>query len=457
MTNSTTPTLQPRTGIHVHVVGSGAREHAIVWKLAQSPHRPRLTCSPGNAGIAEIAGCANVPADDVAATVAHVRAIGAELVVVGPEAALAAGLVDQLAAEGIAAVGPTAAAARIESSKSFAKEVMRRAGVRTAAFERFTQLEPALAHIRDVGAPVVVKADGLAAGKGVVVAQSVEQACEAAVRLLDGPGGEAILVEQLLTGPELSVLGFTDGTTLRLLPTARDHKRLDDADHGPNTGGMGAFAPVPEIGSVTHTCIGHDVLQPVIDELRAEGTPFRGVLYAGLMLTSAGPRVIEFNARLGDPEAQVLLPLLESDLLELLLACANGTLADAAIEWSDRAAVTVVAAGREYPHRSSVGAPISGVDGSAAGPVTLAPDTECVVFHAGTSRAGDGQLVTNGGRVLSVTGIAPDVPRARAAAYARLRVIGCPDLRHRTDIAATASAGTPDPAHDLPTTPTATP
>jgi phosphoribosylamine--glycine ligase len=414
--------------VKILVVGSGGREHAIIRALARSPQAPELLCAPGNAGIATDARCLDVAADDLQRLVDAARDERVDLVVVGPEAPLVAGLVDELVDAGIIAFGPHAAAARLEGSKAFAKEIMVEAGVPTAGYRRVSTAADGMAAIERY--PVVIKADGLAAGKGVVIAQAEDEAREALTDMLERRvfGATDVIVEEHMTGPELSLLALCDGERAIALAPARDFKRIGEGDQGPNTGGMGAYSPVPEIGARDVEQIIATVHQPVVDRMRERGTPFSGVLYAGLMLTPDGVRVLEFNARFGDPETQAVLPRLRSDLVDLMLRCTRaGGLDDVQLEWDDRTAVTVVLASAGYPASSSKGDPISGLEAAPAG---------AEVTHAGTARTDDGGVVTAGGRVLNVTALGAEPEDARDAAYAAADVIDFPGKQLRRDIAA---------------------
>jgi phosphoribosylamine--glycine ligase len=405
--------------VKVLVLGSGGREHALAWKLAQSPALTELHAAPGNPGIAAIGQCHPVRADDAEGLLALARSLDIGLVVVGPEAPLVAGVADALRRGGIAVFGPSAAAARIEGSKRFAKEVLQSAGVPTA---------DALAVARP---PCVVKADGLAAGKGVFVCRTQAE-LDAALRAVAAFGGDFV-VEELLEGDELSVFAICDGARALPLAPARDFKRAFDGDEGPNTGGMGAYSPVPMLGFDVEAIV-EAVHAPVLLELAERGTPFIGLLYAGLMLTDDGPQVLEFNCRFGDPETQVILPRLDGDLLGALAAAASGDLGGASLTASDDAAVTVVVAGRDYPATSDSGSPIVGIDDAEA--------LGAVVFHAGTALL-HGRLVTNGGRILDVTATGSTIADARARAYEAAEKIVFDGARYRSDIAVEAANGAP--------------
>ena len=394
----------------VLLLGSGGREHALAWRLAQSPLLEELHAAPGNPGIATLGDCHPVRAEDGEAVLELARSLAVDLVVVGPEAPLVAGVADELRHGGVAVFGPGAAAARIEGSKSFAKEVMRAAGV---------------AHARPLAVarpPCVVKADGLAAGKGVHVCRTDEE-LDAALRATAAIGGP-VVIEELLEGEEVSVFAITDGMRTIALPAAQDFKRIGDGDTGPNTGGMGAYAPVDRVEPEELVDVVH---RPVLEELAARGTPFLGALYAGLMLTEQGPRVLEFNCRFGDPETQSVVPLLEDDLFGALAAAAGGDLRGVELHAAERAAVTVVLAAGSYPEGGDAGSPIEGI--------AEAESEGALVFHAGTA-VRDGRLVTNGGRILAVTATADTLADARDAAYAAVERIHFPGARYRRDVAA---------------------
>lgn len=418
--------------MRVLLLGGGGREHAIGWKLAASPHLDHLVAAPGNPGLAGVAEIVPaVAADDVAAVVALASQRNIDLVVVGPEVPLAAGVIDALDREGIAAFGPTAQSARLESSKSYAKKVMDRAGVASppsAILREASAGKDGHKMLELLGPPYVVKADGLAAGKGVLVTEDIDAALAwvgdcAAGRF--GAAGEPVIIEQHLAGDEVSVFAICDGATAVPLQPARDYKRLGDGDTGPNTGGMGCYSPVDDLpADLVDRAMG-EVIAPVLATLAAEGSPYRGFLYAGLMLTDDAIRVLEFNCRLGDPETQVVLPRLEDDLLPLLADAATGKLAARDLRWSDRTAVDVVLAAAGYPGPVALGDPISGLD---------QVDDDVLVFHAGTHRDGD-RVVTGGGRVLNMVGIGADTTIARAAAYAAAETVDFAGKQYRKDIA----------------------
>ena len=418
------------------VIGNGGREHAIAWKLRKDDPSARIFCAPGNAGTAEIAQNVPVSAEDVAGLVAWASENRPDFTVVGPEVPLCLGVVDAFARAGLAAFGPSKAAARLEGSKAFAKEVMHAAQVPTAEAETVRTEAEARAAIARLGIPVVLKADGLAAGKGVSVCMD-EQDVEAALKDMfeDGKFGDSareVLVEQYLEGEEASVLAFVDGKTVVPLASAQDHKRLLDGDKGPNTGGMGAYSPAPAVTPDMLAVVKAHVLQPVVDEMARRGTPYRGVLYAGLMLTASGPKVLEFNCRFGDPETEAILPRLSSPLLPALRACTDGTLRDVPVEWDPRPAVCVVMASGGYPGPYPKGLPVSGIDEAEK-------QDSVVVFHAGTA-AKDGAVVTSGGRVLGVTALGSGIREAVAAAYKAVVKISFDGAVYRSDIAHRALA-----------------
>lgn len=416
------------------IVGSGGREHALGWKISQSRHLTGLYFAPGNAGTAELGENIAVSSTDLPGLVSLARTTAVDLVVIGPEAPLAAGLADRLREAGIPAFGPSRLAAQIEASKAFSKAFMQRHGLPTARFATFKTFQPALDHLRQVNYPVVIKASGLAAGKGVIVPESAPEAEDALRAMLleqaFGSASEEVIIEERLQGEEVSLLAFSDGTNIRLMPPAQDHKRLLEGDRGPNTGGMGAYAPAPICPPPMAAELGTTILQRTVDGMRSEGIPFQGVLYAGLMLTSDGPRLLEFNCRFGDPETQAILPLLESDLVEILLACTQGRLAQADVRWRQGAAVCVVAAADNYPGKTVSGTVISGLE-------TRLP--ESVIFHAGT-RQEYGQVQTAGGRVLGITGWGPDFQTAHSRAYALAARIHFAGMQIRPDIGSRALA-----------------
>lgn len=413
--------------MNILVIGSGGREHALYWKLSESPQTEQIYAIPGNPGMG---ASAEIALDDHAAILRFVKEHEIGLVVVGPEVPLMNGLVDELEAAGIRTFGPRANAAEIEGSKSFAKDIMKKYGIPTARYEVFTAAEPARAYIRQEGAPIVVKADGLAAGKGVIVAMTEQEALDAVDAIMEdhsfGDAGARVVIEEFMEGEEASLLAFTDGRTIRPMISAQDHKRAYDGDRGPNTGGMGTYAPAPVMTPEMTERAVEEILKPTIAAMAKEGRTYRGCLYLGLMVTADGPKVVEFNARFGDPETQVVLPLLDSDLVAIMCACADGTLADVPIRWKDGAAVCVVLASGGYPGHYDKGQEIHGLaDAEAMG---------ALVFHAGTAMK-DGKLVTNGGRVLGVIGRGADISSAVDAAYAAATKISFKDAYYRKDIA----------------------
>ena len=419
--------------MRIAVIGSGAREHALLATLAASPDVEGLLAVPGNAGTAAVArNIPGVAVTDGAALAALAEREGVDLTVIGPEAPLVAGVADQLRARGLAVFGPSAAAARIEGSKSFAKEVMAAAGVPTARAEPFRDPAEAVAALDRFGPPWVVKADGLAAGKGVTVTRdhaAARAAIEAAlVGRVHGEAGATILLEEYLEGPEASLFALSDGQTVVPLAPARDYKRVDDGDQGPNTGGMGAYSPLPDFPETLVAQVCRTIIAPTVAALAARGTPYQGLLYAGLALTATGPKVVEFNCRFGDPETQVVLPRLAGDLASLLWATATGTLAGHQAVWDPRACVTVVLASGGYPGAYRRGLPVSGLEEAAALPGVR-------LFHAGTVSDPAGRVLTAGGRVLAVTALAGDLPGARRRAFAAAELIHFEGMHFRRDIA----------------------
>jgi phosphoribosylamine--glycine ligase len=416
--------------MRILVVGSGGREHALAWKISRSPLVRALFAAPGNPGIAKVATLVPLDVRDVDAVARWSVENRIDLVVVGPEAPLVAGLADRVAKEGIPVFGPTAAAAEIEGSKAFAKDVMRAAAIPTADYEAFTELEPAVAWARARDGQVVVKADGLAAGKGVVVCGNADEAEQALRDMLvggvHGAAGRRVVVEERLEGPEASCIAFTDGERVRMLAAAQDHKRIFDGDRGPNTGGMGAFSPTPHVDTALLAEVERAVIVPAVRELARRGRPFRGALYAGLMLTPRGARVLEFNARLGDPETQPILMRLRSDVVPALLAAAKGDLSGVTLEFDPRAAVGVVLAAEGYPGKVASGDAIDGADGPF-------PD-DVQVFHAGTARDAAGRVVTSGGRVLTVCALGAALPDAARRAYEAAASVRFRGMQYRKDI-----------------------
>jgi phosphoribosylamine--glycine ligase len=417
--------------MNVFVVGGGGREHALVWKIAQDSSNPVIYCAPGNAGTAGLATNVPIAAEDVPGLVAWAREHRPDLTVVGPEVPLCAGLVDELEAIGLRAFGPSRAAARMEGSKRFAKEVMIAAGVPTARAQSFTSTDAACASLAAFGLPVVIKADGLAAGKGVVIAKTRDEAVAAIRSMLVenafGAAGAEVLIEEFLDGEEASILACVDGEHIALLPASQDHKRVFDADQGPNTGGMGAYSPAPVVTDDLLPLIRSTVIEPVVAELRKRGIVYKGILYAGLMVGTYGIRVLEFNVRFGDPETEVILPRLAGDILPLFAACIDGTLTASSVRVTSDPAVTVILAAGGYPGPYAKGIPIHGLEAAAA-------CDRVVVFHAGTA-VKQGQAVTAGGRVLAVTATGPDLRAAVANAYTGVRAIRFEGAHYRTDIA----------------------
>ncbi len=412
------------------VVGGGGREHALCWKLATSPHLTKLFCAPGNPGIALVADCVPLAATDRAGIVAFARQTEIDFVIVGPEEPLTLGLVDALEAAGIAAFGPSQAAAQLEGSKGFMKDVVAAAGVPTAAYARFTEAEAARAYVRQQGVPIVVKTDGLAAGKGVTVAMTLAEAETAISEAMDGgkfgAAGAELVIEEFMEGEEVSFFVLCDGVRGLPLAAAQDHKRAFDGDTGPNTGGMGAYSPAPIFTPALQAEVMTTMIQPTLDAMAARGCPFKGILFAGLMLTAQGPRLIEYNIRFGDPECETLMPRLSSDLLPTLLAARNGRLDDVTLLWSAAPAITVILAGQGYPGEPKKGGVIEGLAAAATVPGVT-------VFHAGTQHGAAG-LLANGGRVLAVTATGEDLAAARERAYRAVDLIRWDDGFCRRDI-----------------------
>ncbi|MDJ0611944.1 MAG: phosphoribosylamine--glycine ligase [Kiloniellales bacterium] len=417
--------------MRILLVGGGGREHALAWSIAASPLCDKLYAAPGNAGIAQDAECVAIGAEDVDALVTFARERAIDFVVVGPEAPLVAGLVDRLQEVGIKAFGPNAAAAELEGSKGFMKDLAAKYGIPTADYRRFTEAEPAKAYLRELGAPVVVKADGLAAGKGVTVAADLAEA-EAAVdaALTEGAFGAAgaeVVIEEFLEGEEASFHALVDGETVLPLVTAQDHKRVGDGDTGPNTGGMGAYSPAPVLDQARRDEVIARIVEPTVKAMAAEGRPFRGVLYAGLMVTpSDGIKLLEYNVRFGDPECQVVVMRLMSDLLPALIAAADGQLASFDLRWYEEAALSVVMATRGYPGAYEKGSEIGGLQ--------ALDDDDLMVFHAGTKEGPEGAILANGGRVLNVTALGPTIAEAQARAYRAVDAIDWPEGFCRRDI-----------------------
>ena len=423
--------------MRVLVVGGGGREHALVWRLRQSPQVETIVCAPGNPGIAELAECVPIAVDDLDALVALAQERAVDLTVVGPELPLTRGLVDRFRAAGLRAFGPTAAGAQLEGSKAFTKALLDRLGVPTAAYGAFTDADAAAAYVRRVGAPLVVKADGLAAGKGVFICPSEGEALAAIDQVMRarvfGDAGGQVVVEEFLEGEELSFMALTDGTTVLPLAPSQDHKRVGDGDTGPNTGGMGAYSPPPIATPALEAAVMRDVMRPVVEGLAREGICYTGVLYAGLMVQDGRAKVLEFNVRFGDPEAQVLLARLTSDLADLMVRTCDGTLADATVTWDPRAAVCVVLAAEGYPGTVTKDTPIAGL-------ASLRDWKDGVVFHAGTRRAGDA-VVTDGGRVLGVTALGETIRAAVDEAYRGIAHLSWAGMHYRHDIGRRALAG----------------
>ena len=411
----------------VLVVGSGGREHAICWARKKSPKVTELYCAPGNGGIGEIAQCVDVKATDIPGMVAWATEHKIDFVMVAPDDPLAMGMVDELEKAGIRAFGPRKNAAIIEGSKAFSKELMKKYGIPTAEYAVFTDKDQALAYVEAQGAPIVVKCDGLALGKGVVVAQTLDEAREAVVNMMEnkafGEAGAKVVIEECMTGPEVTVLAFTDGKTIVPMPSSQDHKRAYDGDQGPNTGGMGAISPCPNYTPELAKVCMDTIFLPTVKALNAEGRTFQGVIYFGMMLTPKGPKVVEYNARFGDPECQAVLSLLETDLMDILEACVDGTLDQVDVKFKDAASCCLVLASGGYPVAYEKGKEITGLD----------QVKDAVVFHAGTKKQ-DGKFLTNGGRVLGVTAVAPTLREAVVKAYAAAGPVFFEKMHFRKDI-----------------------
>lgn len=412
------------------IIGSGGREHTLAWKLAQSKLVNKIYAVPGNPGMEDVATCVSGSVEDNAFLVNFAKENNIDMVVVGPEVPLTNGIVDDMEKVGIPSFGPKKLAAQLEGSKSFSKDIMKKYGIPTAKYEVFTEADKAKAYIEQEGAPIVIKADGLAAGKGVIVAETKQQALDAIDEIMCdkafGSAGNSVVIEEFMAGEEASVLAFTDGKTIIPMIPSQDHKRAHDGDKGPNTGGMGTYAPAPVVTEDLMETIKSTILEPTIQAVAKEGHPYKGCLYAGLMITSEGPKVVEFNARFGDPETQVVLPLLDSDLGEIMLACINGTLADCDIKWSDKAAVCVVMSAGGYPAKYRKGDEILGLENAA--------QNNILVFHAGTAKQ-DTKIVTNGGRVLGVVALGDDIKSAVDTVYKGIKTIDFKDVYYRKDIA----------------------
>lgn len=415
----------------VAVIGGGGREHTLAWKLAQSPSVDKLYAIPGSAAMSEVAQCVDIPLSDLDGITDYAVKEGIDMLVVGPEVPLTEGIADLAQSKGLAVFGPNKAAAQMEGSKVFAKNLMKKYHVPTAAYASFTDGDAAKAYIKEQGVPIVVKADGLAAGKGVVVAQTEEEAIDAVNAMMEdhifGASGGRIVIEECMVGEEASLLAFVDGQTIVPMISAQDHKRIFDNDKGPNTGGMGAYAPAPVVTPEIRREVEEKILKPVVAGLKQEGITYQGCLYAGLMITADGPKVVEFNCRFGDPETQAVLPLLDGDLAQIMYACTQGTLTADMVHWKDAAACCVIMASAGYPASSHKGDVISGLDD--------VDKEDVIVFHSGTAKK-DGAYVTNGGRVLGVTAVAPDLQHAIEKAYVNVKRIHFDGQQVRSDIGA---------------------
>ncbi|KAF0134745.1 MAG: phosphoribosylamine--glycine ligase [Candidatus Saganbacteria bacterium] len=412
------------------VIGSGGREHTLVWKLAQSPKASKIYCAPGNAGIAQIAENINICADNIPALRDFALKNKIDITVVGPEVPLTLGIVDEFEAQGLKIFGPSKKGALIEGSKIFAKNLMKKYNIPTADFATFTDYEKAIQYIKKIGAPVVIKADGLAAGKGVIICKNETEANDAIKRILKdrefGNAGNEIVIEECLVGEEASLLCFTDGKTIISMASAQDHKRINDFDEGPNTGGMGAYSPAPILTADLLKIVEKEILQPTIKGMEAEGHYYKGILYVGLMITKNGPKVLEYNARFGDPETQCIIPRLKTDLLEIILKTIDCKLNNMALEWDNRPAVCVVLSAGGYPGSYKKGEEIEGLDNARE-------LDDVIIFHAGTAEK-DGKIITSGGRVLGVVGLGETIRHAIDRSYMAVKLINFKDMHYRKDI-----------------------
>ena len=413
------------------IVGSGGREHAIAWKVAQSPKAEKIYCAPGNAGIAEYAECVDIGAMEFEKLVAFAKEKEIDLTIVGMDDPLVGGIVDAFEAEGLRVFGPRKNAAILEGSKAFSKDLMKKYGIPTAAYETFDDPEAALSYLETARFPIVLKADGLALGKGVLICNTPEEARDGVRQIMQdkkfGCAGNQMVIEEFMTGREVSVLSFVDGKTIKTMASAQDHKRAKDGDQGLNTGGMGNFSPTPFYTPEIDAFCQKYIFQPTVDAMASEGRPFKGVIFFGLMLTADGPKVLEYNARFGDPEAQVVLPRMKNDMVDVVEACIDGTLDQIDLEFTDEAAVCVVLASDGYPVSYEKGFPIRGLE-------NFKGKEGCYVFHAGTKFDGQGRIVTNGGRVLGVTALGADLKEARANAYKAVELVDFDNKYFRHDI-----------------------
>ena len=418
--------------MRVLVIGGGGREHALIWKISQSPKVTEVFCAPGNAGTAAIANNVPIPADQIDQLLEFAQENEIGLTVVGPEQPLVMGIVDRFQEKGLRIFGPSARAAELEGSKAFSKNIMKKYDLLTAEYETFTSHEKAILYVDKENGPIVVKASGLAAGKGVILCRNAEEGRNAVDTIMKdklfGSAGDEVVIEEFLEGQEVSVLAFTDGNTVLLMDSAQDHKAALDGDQGPNTGGMGAYSPAPVFTDLMRQKVRDKIMFPLVCAMKAEGRPYQGIIYAGLMLTKLGPKVLEFNARFGDPETQPLLVRMESDIVPLFEACIDGTLEQCDLKWKPETSVCVVMAAKGYPGSYEKGKEISGLDEAGALP-------DVVVFHAGTKGEG-GKVLTNGGRVLGITATGPDTPSAIAKAYEAVNKIKWDGIHYRKDIAA---------------------